>query len=247
MRFPIVHTELSIFLSSYSTPLIPWVGKSPNKWLSNVGSLMAHHVSVPAAAPSRKTLYSLWSSNAPTEVCALVTLAWGGMRASHGRTLMVHMAHWIKICDDLRNGKHTRRSAYDAFMQLRTAGLLPGMGPAYFTKLIHFAYPKANGYILDQWTARSVHTLTDQDGWPAVQVSAGSKSMNPAALRIRVVDRVSALDYEDYCVWIDGLAAHLRITGAVLEERLFSSGGKAPHGWRKHLLTSWHVRHPKFY
>lgn len=58
MRFPIVHTELSIFLSSYSTPLIPWVGKSPNKWLSNVGSLMAHHVSVPAAAPSRKTLYS---------------------------------------------------------------------------------------------------------------------------------------------------------------------------------------------
>lgn len=246
MRFPAVHANLSFFEKCYAEPLTPWIGRPPKAWLTNIGSAMASDAAVPVESPSRKMLYDLWSSDTDTEVCALVTLAWGGMRVNHGRALLAHRTHWKTICDDLRNGEHTRQSAYDAFKRLRTERKLPGMGPAYFTKLIHFACPKAKGYILDQWTARSVHALTNQASWPAVQVSVRATSINPSSLRVRVIDRVSAADYEDYCDWIDSLATHLLIPGVEVEEKLFSSGGKNPHEWRKHVLADWLLR-PGFY
>jgi hypothetical protein len=172
------------------------------------------------------------------------------MKASCGRDLWTKSAAWLPLCDEIRNGKHNRRSAYSAFAALRIAGNLPSMGPAYFTKIIFFADPIADGYILDQWTARSVHTLTGQCTWPSVVVDHGTKAKaisDPKYLRVRVIDHVNATDYEDFCLMVENLGLRFKLTAHQMEELLFSSGGRKPHPWRDHVMSSWASQTPPFY
>jgi hypothetical protein len=172
------------------------------------------------------------------------------MKVGSGRDFWAKMKHWLPLCDEIRSGKHTRRSAYAAFAALRVAGHLPSMGPAYFTKIIFFADPKADGYILDQWTARSVHTLTSQSKWPAVIIDYGTKAKaasDPRHLRVRVIDRVTDTDYEDFCLLVEDVGRQIGSTPHATEEMLFSAGGRNPHPWRRHVMTSWAHQLPPFY
>lgn len=57
----------------------------------------------------------------------------------------------------LRTGGLSRCEAYRLFLG---TGAIPGIGPAFFTKLIYFFSPTPDFYILDQWTAKSVNLLT---------------------------------------------------------------------------------------
>jgi hypothetical protein len=100
---------------------------------------------------------------------------------------------------------------------------LPGMGPAYFTKLIHFLGP-ADGYILDQWTARSTNLLFG----PLVY-------LKPVHRGWHVDDRNTSAHYERYCAQVEWLAEQIsRRVAAVLpsevEHALF-----APGGWREYV------------
>lgn len=254
MKFEIVDAEKVIFLQSCRTSLRTWEGKSPQKWFTKVG-YKAVALGALITSPTRDELYRLWADPTVTVAdCAWVTMAWGGMRTDHGRMLEKSGTAWIKVCEQIRDGFLSRYEAYYAFSELKKTNRLKGMGPAYFTKLIHFAGKDTKGYILDQWTARSVHVLTNQDSWPKTTISAGRNSKSGArALRVRVNDNVSAADCENYCSWIDDFAASepwRSCDGASVEERLFSSGGsgrKAPHPWREYVMTSWETRNPPFY
>lgn len=249
----LIASEFSVFTAHQATSLAVWPGKSPHRWAGHIDASLQSLVGLPMAAPTRASLRALWRSPSnvvSTEFCVLATVAWGGMKANHGRDFWTAKASWLPLCDDIRSGAHTRRSAFAAFSALRTAGQLPSMGPAYFTKIIFFAAPKADGYILDQWTARSVHILTGQWAWPAVAIDHGTKlkaSSNPIHLRVRVVDRVTSVDYEDFCLLVDNIGFRLGITPERAEEMLFSSGGKSPRPWRGHVMTSWATQTPPFY
>ena len=98
----------------------------------------------------------------------LFVLGWGGMRTPHAaNALSSFHEHWKDIVDSMLDGKINRFRAYDKFHSLnhgdnaRKKGkkVLEGMGPAYYTKLIFFLQKKHNGYIMDQWTSRSMNLL----------------------------------------------------------------------------------------
>lgn len=66
-------------------------------------------------------------------------LAWGQMhRGSCNRFFEQKATDWLTVCDTLRDGQYSRADAYAKFSELQAQGKLKGMGPAYFTKLIHF-------------------------------------------------------------------------------------------------------------
>lgn len=173
-------------------------------------------------------------------------MAWGGMHVGNGRKAWAARAHWLPLCDEIRAGKHTRKNAYNEFAKLRASKKLPGMGPAYFTKIIFFSSPSHDGYILDQWTARSIHILTDQDQIPLVQKESSTVAkakVNPFNLKIIVSDKTTANDYEDYCQRVEDLAVALGVTPHRAEEMMFSSGAPHQHPWREHVRSAW----PPFY
>ena len=37
---------------------------------------------------------------------------------------------------------------------------IPGLGPAYFIKLIYFFKPETDVFIIDQWTGKAINLLT---------------------------------------------------------------------------------------
>lgn len=178
------------------------------------------------------------------EACALSTMAWGGMQRGNARRAWAARQYWLALCQALRDAVHTRETGFEAFLMLRRGGRLPGMGPAYFTKLLFFAIPKADAYILDQWTARSIHTLTGQGLVPPIRkdyVSAKKARAHnaPSILRVFVNDRLNVAHYVAYCEHVEQLASRLDWCAHHVEERLFSNGGKSPHEWRAHVMTAW--------
>jgi len=244
--FPaILQSQLDLFKKHNLVALAVWPGKAPAGWVQNVAPSFAGLQSLPSTGLTRSTLRALWANKAiSTEICVICTLAWGEMSVRNARKLVPTMANWLPLCDEIRQGKHNRKSAFTAFSKLKAAKKMPGMGPAYFTKIIFFADPKGDGYILDQWTARSAHMLTGQSKWPAITLNHETREdakTRPEALRLRVVDRVTADHYEDYCSMVEHIGATLTIHPHVVEERLFSAGGHNPHPWRDHIMTAWAV------
>jgi hypothetical protein len=158
---------------------------------------------------------------------AFAILSWGGMNRKHGATLFQNN-EWIEIVNLIRNYKiENRIDAYEAFYSLRINGKLPGMGPAYFTKLICFINPKLNGYIMDQWTAKSVNLLSGRN-----VVSLSRTGYVDSLKNVKEV-------YQEFCTVIDSLAFSLGMNGIDVEESMFSSGGKKKGAWRKAVIEKW--------
>jgi hypothetical protein len=106
-----------------------------------------------------------------------------------------------------------RREAYLLFSGLRAENNLPGIGPAYFTKLIFFVRPTLGGYIMDQWTARSINLLYGK----TIQLTQGpSVAENDPEI------------YEDFRRKIEDVGERLRCSPDEAERALFSSGGRRP-------------------
>ena len=98
----------------------------------------------------------------------LFVLGWGGMRTSNAANALTSFhEHWEEIVDKMLDGTINRFQAYHEFHSLnygenaqkKGVKVLDGMGPAYYTKLIFFLQKKHNGYIMDQWTSRSMNLL----------------------------------------------------------------------------------------
>ena len=152
-------------------------------------------------------------------------LAWGGMKRDAARRLSENEHLWTNVVHSLRNGELDRRVSYDLCADAVSQVKAGGIGPAYFTKLIFFANPRHDGFIMDQWTSRSVNLLVD-----------GS-----AVVKMRTRDHVdprnSSEDYERFCQVVEQLSSQLlNRTPEETEQCLFSTGGKKPAPWRRYLI-----------
>lgn len=162
-------------------------------------------------------------------ICAM---AWGlqgaGKSNAHVAAAWCHRARIERLLTRLRAGGLSRRAAYDLF----AAHPIPYLGPSYFTKLIYFFSPgdAPLGYIMDQWTGKSVNLIT---GNHVVRIYNDS----PSSLN-------TGENYESFCHVVDLIARVLHSTGDETKQRLFSQGGLARGRWRTHILNNWRLGRP---
>lgn len=224
-----------------------WIGASPRAWAASFTTDPQLLAFLSAESLSRTQLFELWRNQAvPTEACFLSTMAWGGMRRNHGAAIWQTRNEWLPVCQDIRQGRYSRRQGFELFYILREQGHLPGMGPAYFTKLLFFGMPTRDGYILDQWTARSVHLLTRNRAWPRVQIDRSSLAkatqQNGRCRDIRAVvtDGNTGQDYERYCQLVEQIARQLSWDPIEVEKCMFGIGGRTPSRWREYVMENWY-------
>lgn len=180
-------------------------------------------------------------TNALTKI--LIVLAWGGMRLEHATmALRSYQDYWKKIVNDMLNENLSSVKAYEKFHCLVNSGepkKLKGMGPAYFTKLIYFLQPKHDGYIMDQWTARSMNLLR-KGNYCEIHLIPGNRRKDDKGLRSFYVDpkKNDASTYEDFCEDLECLANRLGMTTTDLEVAIFSNGGALDRmgRWRYFVL-----------
>ena len=153
-------------------------------------------------------------------------LSWGGMRRDHGRRLFENKNLTLSMVGELRNGNFdNRQQAFQVFQNHRSTNMLSGIGIGYFTKLICFLAPNLNGYIMDQWVAKSINLLT---GKHIVKLTANNW----------VNDKNDSNTYEIFCQHIDNLAQILECSGFEAEKRIFSVGRKKGQ-WRNYLIKNY--------
>lgn len=182
---------------------------------------------------ARNGLFELVSDRTNnTFKCCIAILAWGGMNREHAVSAFSSWNEWEHIATNIRNGELTRREAYKAFYQLRKSKKLKGLGPAYFTKIIYFLSKEENrGYIMDQWTARSVNLLLETKAIGLTKITAKSKKVS-----FFVTDKNTDLIYENFCQFVEQLAQLHQTTPDLVEMSLFSRGyGQGP--WRNYVIS----------
>lgn len=160
--------------------------------------------------------------------CAI--LSWGGMNREHGSSLFTE-SEWLDLVREIRSSQiQNREDAYKKFFLLKKQNKLPGMGPAYYTKLICFLNPKLNGYIMDQWTAKSVNLLCKKE---IVKLTPNG-FVDPL--------KNDMIVYQTFCEVIDQLSIDLQMIGLDVEESMFSSGGKRKGQWRQVVVENWNLK-----
>lgn len=181
----------------------------------------------------RKSLFELVSDRTNnTFKCCIAILAWGGMNREHAVSALSSWNEWEHIATKIRNGELTRREAYKAFYQLRKSKKLKGLGPAYFTKIIYFLSKEENrGYIMDQWTARSVNLLLETKAIGLTKITAKSKKVS-----FFVTDKNTDLIYENFCQFVEQLAQLHQTTPDLVEMSLFSRGYRQGP-WRNYVIS----------
>ena len=181
----------------------------------------------------RKSLFEFVSdSKNNTFKCCIAILAWGGMNREHAARAFSSWSDWEPIAIKIRNGELTRSEAYKAFYQLRKLKKLKGLGPAYFTKIIYFLSKEEHrGYIMDQWTARSVNLLVGAKAIGLTKSTTKSKKVS-----CFVTDKNTDLIYENFCQFVVQLAQLHQTTPDLIEMSLFSRGyGLGP--WRNYVIS----------
>lgn len=104
---------------------------------------------------------------------------------------------------------------------------------AYFTKvLFFFLYPKANCYIMDQWTAKAINLI------------CAEKLIRRKHLNSRLAAPAAAKVYEQYCDLVDDVATHLSSecsvwSGMEAEAALFCKGGRKAGSNPTTLIGPW--------
>lgn len=214
-----------------------WVAsRKARSWAVSVGADAAISAALPDERVDRSYLKEICADEAySVEQCFLAIMAWGGMKVGHGERAWQVRKHWTEIVETLRAGRLSRREAYDRFHQFRQANPRCGIGPAYYTKLIFFADPRHDGYIMDQWTSLSINLLTAVGADFKIDMASG-------AIRGRRYDRVTERNtadiYEQFCLAIDKLAGEIGLSPEAVEERLFSSGGRHAGAWRTYVKAN---------
>ena len=155
--------------------------------------------------------------------------AWGGINRKHACSALQSFVGWEPIISNLRSEKCSSIEAYNQFYELRKSKKLSGIGPAYYTKLIFFCHPKHDGYIMDQWTARSVNLLVDQ--------TEAHVRLNKSKYFQGVSDTNDQRVYEKFCNNVERLAKKCgKGDPSEIEEALFSKGGRNKLDWRRYVI-----------
>lgn len=175
----------------------------------------------------RDVLLDFCNSKTTSDLFALLAvLSWGGMRRDHGKRLLENNDSILEIVHKLRNDHFTnRQQAFEYIHQKRSLGLLPGLGIGYYTKLICFLAPSLNGYIMDQWLAKSINLIFKED---LIHLANDWVS-----------DKNNSSVYELFCNKIDYLSSLTNLSGYKTEEKLFSIGGHKKGLWRKYLIENY--------
>lgn len=218
------------------------IGKEVRKWFDLVKGKTGSLVILPDVEKLNRAVLDKHVGDGKTDILPLciMILAWGDMKLPNGRHLFGQEdEEWLAIADQLRQGKLSRSQGYAKFAALRK-GRLPGMGPAYFTKLLHFLLPEGRkGYIMDQWLGCSVNLLLQRD---LVRMDETRKwKSKKGRIDLEISSWVSDVNtdavYEDFCLFIEALAEQMGAgwTPAKTEFALMSEG----HGkgvWRRYVV-----------
>lgn len=223
--------HLNKFKECFSEPGVeePELGFNISEWWQYVSPKLEtkHTLSdLPHKKLTRTELKEICCKNSGASdlKCAISIMAWGGKNRKHGVTLFNHFNKIEPIISDMRNGKISHYDAYKDFDRIWQEKENIGMGAAYFTKLIFFCDPEHKGYIMDQWTSKSVNLLTGQD-----VVSLTSTGY--------VGKKNTVNNYRNFCENIERLAKELKTSGENIEIALFSKGGRKKWPWRQYITT----------
>ena len=219
--------------SSYFNDQVKWPGKSPKAWVNSclkdqVGPEVLNRLpETPVTIPELRSFCD--DSANSLSACFISIMAWGGRNAVNARKSWRAHELWeplLALCRQ-RSEKISRADLFDRFQKAE----IPGLGPAYFTKLMYFMTEESeHNFILDQWTARSANLLTsigDNKKGGVVCLQKSGKTMN-------VTRRNDGHHYKQYCELVEKLAT--MIGGAdpfAVEQAMFSGGGN--HRWRAYL------------
>ncbi len=165
--------------------------------------------------------------------CVIGILAWGGVRRSNALLALQQPMTWVNICEGIRSGAIDRQAAYDLFREAKRTSALQGIGPAFFTKFIFFFMGRrpASGYIMDQWTARSVNLIF---GRPVV-ITRGIGSQSARMPSQIVCDSNTSANYEAFCECVEWLADEAGVSPEEAELSLFSEG-RGKGAWRSYVV-----------
>lgn len=220
---------------------------SPRHWAFDV--LGETRLDLPSTSLTRAALRTYCTSDADVLDCYLAVMAWGGQNAGvagRARTLKTWRHGQALIRDRLEALRSERPNRADAFSLFSGRNRVPGLGVAFFTKLLYFFAPQsaagADRYILDQWTAKSVILLA---GRRVISISRADAKRKASECVTRL--NTPAI-YEAYCTELEALAvipnhshadAPLRVED--IELMLFSSAGPgtAMRPWRQHVRGEW--------
>jgi hypothetical protein len=240
MSFSLNADHYEIFLNIATETGWPSARK-PQRWARHIGATDEHSNSISANNVDRIYLKDLCAdASISSEACFLAIMAWGGMKTDHGAIAWALRDKWLPLVDTLRTGNLSRSESYAKFHEFRTANPRCGFGPAYYTKLIFFCSPSHDGYIMDQWTARSINLIMPNGGRPMVDLNA---VRNKGQISYYVSDRNGPDVFERFCQAVEFLAAQSELAATNPEEvemRMFAFGGqgrKPPAKWRQYVIS----------
>jgi hypothetical protein len=231
---PYLNPHWGVFSGIPHVPAGP-VGYVPTAWVVNHGlaGVPAAAIPLPTHQLNRVTVRAICQNPAnPVLFGYVCAMAWGLQGAGPGGAGHVAAA-WaanallIPKLAALRAGGLTRRQAYSLFTG---ANAVPGLGPAYFTKLLYFFLPVADCYIMDQHTGKSMGLLTGN--WVVRMVGKAVSNLNKCG------------NYQAYCEEVDTMAGLVGLTGEQIEEMMMSRGGHHPWPWRVHVHANWPAQAP---
>ncbi|SFO60391.1 hypothetical protein SAMN04488519_10915 [Algoriphagus ornithinivorans] len=212
------------------------IGEAPSSWSMEMG--LKHEFSLSDNILDRESVRKICLDiNTDPLIGYLHAMAWGGQGKGPGGKSVVNRAWNNKeiIKDKLYNLRKGRSSRFEAYNLFSGKNEVPGLGPAYFTKLLYFFSPEPNMYIMDQWTTKPILLLTGKN--IIRHTSQGPTKFN------------TGKNYELFCSIIDYLAPIIGAqNGDEVEQRLFSVGSikKKPRGeFRQYVFDLWNNR-PKF-
>lgn len=213
-------------------------GGSPAQWYGHIARQGAT-AGLPTHPCKRADLFVYLASGPPIDLACAAVLGWGGMHRLNGRRLF-GSSNWLDVGAYLRSGEMDRLEAFEAFARLRLDGDLPGMGPAYFTKLIFFLMPRTEGaptpgYIMDQWTACSINLLLGSDRAILTDAQFAWDKGHQVRSGFYVSDYNTAHNYALFCEAVEALGDELALPPADVELLLLSEGGRQPLRWREYV------------
>ncbi len=234
---PIDQVRLNKFLS------IPFISQGPifyppRHWAENLELEDTHQFNLPAKRLDRADVRSVCRDPENDVLFGyLHAMAWGGQGVGITRRHAINAwQHRLFLSEKLINLRsNPMLSRADAYSLFDGELSIPGLGPSYWTKLIFFFSEAEDRYIMDQWTAKSINYLWNAQIVPMNGHMPDAKKCDGGV-------------YNEFCSHVDELTAIAndrknedRIwTGEMIEQRLFSSGGRSPGPFRCLIRQWWH-------
>ncbi|MGF6758099.1 hypothetical protein P3T16_005520 [Paraburkholderia sp. GAS42] len=209
-------------------------GRKPSEWAAGYGIASQGHPLPSYVLTRQQVRDECRNPDRPVLHGYICVMSWGlqgaAGRGTHATAAWANRIEIERRLMLLKAGGYTRQQAYDLF----ATDPIPGLGPSFFTKLVYFFRSDAAvGYIMDQWSGKSINLITGQH---LVRISGDAPTSSN-----------TGENYDSYCRVVEFLAAQEDCTGDELEQRLFSQNGlygRQRGAWRNHVRAHWATGKP---